>query len=98
MPPEAPTGVQAVYTPGEPGFVDLTWSPNNEEDVAGYFVFRQEPGAPPVKLNAEPVAAPAYRDGKVMAGKSYSYTVQAVDLRGNQSTASAPSSESIPSP
>ena len=88
FPPAAPTGLQAVFSGiGQAPFVDLVWSPDNEADLAGYNVYRHEEGAAPVKLNAEPVKAPAYRDPNVQPGKKYFYAVSAVDEHGNESAA-----------
>jgi fibronectin type 3 domain-containing protein len=48
------------------------------------------------KLNSEPVRSPAYRDFAVTSGKTYTYAVSAVDVRGNESQRSAETSESVP--
>jgi fibronectin type 3 domain-containing protein len=48
------------------------------------------------RINAEPVKTPAYRDANVMPGKSYSYYVSAVDVRGNESARSEEASETVP--
>ena len=50
----------------------------------------------PVKLNSEPVKAPAYRDTKVQSGKKYFYSVSAVDERNNESAKSEEASEQVP--
>lgn len=97
FPPATPSGLQAVASgAGQPPFIDLTWAPNTDSDLAGYDVFRHEEGQPPVKINDKPVAAPAYRDGNVQRGHKYFYSVSAVDLRGNESTKSAETSETVP--
>jgi len=63
FPPAVPTGLQAVFSGvGQAPFVDLVWSPDTEADLAGYNIFRHEENGPPVKLNSEPVKAPAFRD------------------------------------
>ena len=38
-----------------------------------------------VKLNSELVKSPSYRDFAVASGKTYTYSVSAVDVRGNES-------------
>ena len=97
FPPAAPAGLQAVASGvGQPPFVDLTWAPNTEADLAGYNVYRHQAGQQPVKINTELVKAPAYRDREVTAGHNYFYAVTAVDLRGNESPRSAEASESVP--
>jgi fibronectin type 3 domain-containing protein len=97
FPPAVPTGLQAVYSgAGQEPFVDLIWAPDTEADLAGYNVYRREEGGQPAKLNGELVKTPAYRDGNVSEGKRYSYSVSAVDLRGNESARSEEASEEVP--
>ena len=96
-PPAVPTGLQAVFSgPGQKMFVDLVWAPVTDNDLDGYNVYRHEPGAAPVKVNAEVVKSPAYRDAAVAAGKNYLYSVSAVDVRGNESARSEESGEAVP--
>ena len=97
FPPAVPTGLQAVFSGiGQAPFVDLVWSPDTEADLAGYNVFRHEENEASVKLNSEPVKAPAFRDSKVQSGKKYFYSVSAVDERNNESTKSEETSERVP--
>lgn len=96
FPPATPVGVQAVASGvGQPLFVDLTWAPNTENDLAGYNLYRHEAGQQPVKINTELVKAPAFRDATVLRGHKYFYAVSAVDLRGNESAGSEEASESV---
>ena len=96
-PPAVPTGLQAAFSgPGQPPFIDLVWAPNTDADLAGYNVYRYEPGGQAVKVNQELVKSPAFRDSNVSAGKTYLYTVSAVDARGNESARSEEASESVP--
>jgi hypothetical protein len=97
FPPGVPAGLQAVYSgAGGQSFIDLIWAPVTDADFAGYNVYRREPGAAPVKLNAELVKAPAYRDANLTSGKTYWYSVSAVDFRGNESARSEEASEKVP--
>lgn len=97
FPPAAPTGLQAVFSGvGQAPFVDLVWSPDTEPDLAGYNVFRHEEVGPPMKLNSDPVKAPAFRDSNVQSGKRYFYSVSAVDERNNESAKSQETSEQVP--
>ena len=97
FPPTVPEGVQAVFSgPGQKLFVDLVWAPVTDSDLAGYNVYRREEGTSAVKLNGEPVKAPAYRDENVSSGKTYFYSVSAVDVRGNESAQSETASETVP--
>jgi hypothetical protein len=97
FPPAQPKGVQAVFSgTGQKPFIDLTWEPNMESDLAGYIVFRHKEGAAPTRLNPALTAVPSFRDEKVLPGETYFYTVQAVDTQGNLSTVSSETSESVP--
>ena len=96
-PPAQPAGLQAVFSSvGQKPFIDLTWAPNLENDLAGYNVFRRVEGAPFEKLNKQLVQTASFRDENVEPGKKYIYTVSAVDLRGNESPRSAETSETVP--
>ena len=97
FPPAVPTGVQAVFSgAGQQPFIDLTWNVNNESDLAGYNIYRHEAGSEPVKINTDLARSPAFRDASVASGKTYLYSVSAVDVRGNESARSEETSEGVP--
>ena len=101
FPPSVPAGLQAAYSgEGQKPFIDLIWAPVTNADLAGYNVFRSEAnggaGEKMVKLNSELVKSPSYRDFAVTSGKTYTYSVSAVDVRGNESQRSEPTSETVP--
>jgi hypothetical protein len=97
FPPAVPSGVQAVYSgAGQQPFIDLIWTPVADADLEGYNVYRHEEGAAPARINAELVKTPAFRDLHVESGKTYFYSVTAVDQRGNESARSEEGSESVP--
>jgi hypothetical protein len=101
FPPSVPAGLQAAYSgEGQKPFIDLIWAPVTNADLAGYNVYRSEAngaaGEKTVKLNAELVKSPSYRDFAVASGKTYTYLVSAVDVRGNESQRSEPTSEPVP--
>ncbi len=107
FPPAPPVGLEAAVDGGfgRPLAVDLSWEPNTEPDLAGYYVLRvAAPGGPGAtsmvmeQLNASPLTAPAFRDLTVVAGKAYEYRVVAVDALGNRSTASEPVRQALPQP
>jgi hypothetical protein len=93
FPPHAPSGLEAV--PGgataADRSIDLSWSPNTEDDLAGYIVYRQEidlkgvAAGTATRLNPTPVVGPAFRDQTAMTGHRYAYYVTAVDTAGNES-------------
>jgi len=97
FPPATPAGLQAVFSgPGQKPFIDLIWAPDTESDLAGYNVYRHEQDGQAVKLNSDVVKSPAFRDTDVLAGHQYSYSVSAVDVRGNESVRSEEASETVP--
>ncbi len=98
FPPAAPAGLQAVASGvGQPPFIDLTWAPNTERDLAGYNVYRREEGAATAtRVNSAPVSTSSYRDSAVVPGHRYFYSVTAVDLRDNESPHSEEASETVP--
>ena len=103
FPPHAPSGLEAV--PGgataADRSIDLSWTPDTDADLAGYFVYRQEVDPKGVvtgtvtRLNTTPVVGPAYRDQTALAGHRYAYRVTAVDAAGNESAPSADVQETL---
>jgi chitin-binding protein len=94
FPPAVPSGLQAVSSSETKPAVDLVWSPDADDDLDGYNVYRSEDGGAAVKVNLQLIKTPTFRDGGVKSGKSYSYSVSAVDVRGNESARSKEASES----
>lgn len=97
FPPAAPSGLQAIFSQvGNKSFIDLTWIPNSDSDLAGYNVYRRDENTQALKINTELVKTPAFRDTVVQSGKKYFYSVSAVDLRNNESTKSPEATETVP--
>ena len=97
FPPSVPAGLQAVFSGvGQQPFIDLVWTPDTDADLAGYNVYRHTEGREPVKINAEVVRTPAYRDTGVLTGTKYFYAVASVDVRGNESERSEEAAEGVP--
>jgi fibronectin type 3 domain-containing protein len=97
FPPATPVGLQAVFSSvGQKPFIDLTWAPNTDSDLAGYNIYRQEARQEWIRMNVQPVQIPSFRDGNVASGRSYAYAITAVDLRGNESERSEQASEKVP--
>ena len=97
FPPSVPAGLQAAYSgEGQKPFIDLIWAPVTSADLAGYNVYRSETNGSTVKLNSDLVKSPSYRDSAVSSGKTYVYSVSAVDVRGNESARSEEASEAVP--
>ncbi len=100
FPPTAPQNVTVVLVPAQgqnPAYLDVSWAINPETDIAGYNVYRSErDGIPGRRQNSELLLTPAFRDMNALPGRQYVYTATAVDRAGNESSASAPASGSIP--
>jgi hypothetical protein len=98
FPPAVPTGLVAVSSPDEHA-IDLSWSPNTENDLAGYIVYRREAesSAAPTRISpAQPIAGPAFRDAAAVPGKRYGYSISAIDQDKNESARSPEVEESLP--
>ena len=116
FPPKSPLGLAAISgfanphgdaanagqaNPAPVPYIDLSWEPNSEIDLAGYRVYRQlarpdgSPQGPLARLTESLLTAPAYRDVAVRPGQGYIYTVTAVDAAGNESAPSAKALETI---
>ncbi len=91
-PPAAPGGIScSAWADG----VTITWLPNSEEDLAGYFVYRAR--FDPVggdsfgrieKLNEDALTDTLFHDSHVEPGGGYAYYTTAVDIAGNESDGS----------
>jgi hypothetical protein len=81
FPPAAPTGLRAAAAPSS---VELAWERNTEPDLAGYRIYRAEPGGDWRKL-ADASQVPRYPDRDIAPGRAYRYAVTAVDQAGNES-------------
>lgn len=95
--PGRPQGLQAVYSGIETQrSIDLTWTPSEEADLAGYNVYRRQGMNEAARISTELVKTPSYRDTNVQPGKTYFYIVTAVDTRGNEGKFSEPAYEKVP--
>lgn len=70
--------------------VRLRWDPSAAPDVAGYVLYRREPGRDFHRLSDDLITAVEYLDRGLTAGFSYSYRIQVVDREGNESDLSQP--------
>ena len=85
FPPAAPAGLRASVAPNS---IELSWDRNTEADLAGYRVYRAT-GSGGLEKIADVNEVPTYSDHQVEAGKTYRYTITAVDQAGNESPKSA---------
>jgi hypothetical protein len=104
FPPEVPTGLAAVATAADSSsgsspspFIDLSWQPVTDTDLAGYAVYRREGDAGWQRISPpQPVVGPGFHDPEVQAGHSYRYAVTAIDHLGHESARSAETEETVP--
>lgn len=85
--PPVPGNILAL---GERGTVRLRWDASPGADVAGYLIWRKEPGRDFSKLTAAPLLATEFTDRGLASGLTFEYVLQAVDKSGNESPRSAP--------
>ena len=79
--------------------LDLSWMPDAETDLAGYFVYRRDvtAGGTAERISGpKPIITPSYSDTAVASGHRYAYAVSAVDRDGNESPRSAEVEEGLP--
>jgi hypothetical protein len=99
FPPAIPQGLAAVLV-AEEKTIDLSWEPDSEPDLAGYFVYRSEIGGADGTWSrisgGQPLTTPAYRDAAIVPGHDYRYAVTAIDLTGHESSRSVEMRESVP--
>ena len=98
--PAAPADLAAVGFDGE-NF--LQWPSNEEDDIAGYNVYRATIAGGPYDLVAGGVAESEHADNGVENGTTYYYVVTALDMSDNESETSneasaTPSDGEIPAP
>ena len=99
FPPTVPQQLAAAADSSSQA-IDLSWSPDNEVDLAGYFVYRREAkssGTPTRVSGNDPLTGPSFHDATVTPGVAYAYSVSAVDASGNESSRSAESTETLAS-
>jgi len=91
-PPAAPQGLLVVPSAAQgdaAAHFELSWSISPEADIAGYNVYRSDlQGTQGVRQNPETLLTPVFRDISVQPGRTYYYSVTAVDRSGNESPAS----------
>jgi fibronectin type 3 domain-containing protein len=90
--------VRNLYAQNEsskPHSVTINWNPS-VSPVAGYNVYRADSGGPLVKLTSKIVSGTRFVDTKVEVGKTYTYTIKAVDANGNESKPSTSITVTVP--
>lgn len=99
FPPNVPKGLVAVADV-EAGSVDLSWSPQADRDLAGYYVYRRDVGTtlPAQRVSAAVLSSPAFRDTGAVRGRAYAYSISAIDVSGNESARTPEVRETLPNP
>jgi hypothetical protein len=92
FPPGTPQGLMALAGSAS---VELTWAPNTEADLGGYFLYRAVGDGPFERVRGL-LNTPSYSDKSVKAGAKYRYAVSAVDLLANESERSKPVEITLP--
>ncbi len=87
FPPPLPRNFVAL---AERASVRLRWDKSEAGDVAGYVLYRREPGRDFHRLLEDPLPGLEYHDRGLVAGFRYSYRIQVVDGEGNESPLSEP--------
>jgi len=98
FPPAVPGGLVAVADE-QARAIDLSWTPDTDADLAGYFVYRRDvtTGSPTEKISGQaPVVPPSFSDAHGTPGHRYAYSVSAVDRIGNESARSNEVEEQLP--
>lgn len=87
-PPAAPQGL--IANAMSPTSVSLTWQPNTEPDLAGYYIYR----------NGSQIAhvgpTTSYTDNTVLPGTNYTYNITAYNTSNQQSGMSPPATVTTP--
>ena len=86
-PPSVPTGVLAI--PGDCSTI-LAWGANSEFDLDGYRVLRATGGGAAQAIHSDLLTDTSFVDTTALNGVSYTYSIVAVDLAGNESAPSTP--------
>ena len=98
FPPDAPSAVRAV---GGTDGIRVFWFPPPAADLAGYRVYRSEPGGSGRRIVAELLREiPMFLDREVQPGRAYTYVVTAIDgaVPPNEGPGSEPVVETAPGP
>ncbi len=85
FPPAVPAGVTATTGIAS---ISLSWDPDREPDLRGYYVYRAA-GSGALERLGDLLTTPAYSDRAIESGKKYRFAVTAVDQLGNESARSA---------
>ena len=80
---------------GERNQARLRWDASKAPDVAGYVLYRKEPGRDYQRLLRDPVTDVEYVDTGLSSGLTFYYIIQVMDQEGNASRVSEPISVTV---
>ncbi len=86
----APPLPENIVALAERAAVRLRWEPSTADDVAGYVIYRREPGRDFSQLTGTPIARTEYLDRGLSSGLTYAYRLRVIDHKGNESELSRP--------
>lgn len=90
FPPSVPTGLVAVASNTSGASIDLSWQPVTDQNLAGYVVYRRQPGSDWKQVTSGFLSpAPSFHDANVQPGQSYDYSIAAVATNGRSSPRTA---------
>jgi exo beta-1,2-glucooligosaccharide sophorohydrolase (non-reducing end) len=84
--PDAPSGLAAK---GYDRHIDLSWTPVTDALLQYYKIYRSLEGKPYAPIGIQRGDRPRYEDFVAASSRSASYKITAVDVSGNESTASS---------
>ncbi len=85
--PPLPKNIVAL---AERAAIRLRWDASAADDVAGYVVYRREPGRDFHQLTPQPLTRTEYLDRGLASGLTYAYRLRVIDHKGNESELSKP--------
>ncbi len=85
--PPLPKNIVAL---AERAAIRLRWEASAADDVAGYIIYRREPGRNFHQLTDRPISRSEYFDRGLSSGLTYGYRLRVVDHNGNESELSKP--------
>ena len=94
LPPRPPDSWHVVAEFEYPN-VNVRWI-GSSFDLAGYHIYRREGDGAPAMINAELHKSPGFQDPHIEAGRTYYYSVSAVDRAGTESPRSLEASVTVP--
>ena len=85
--PPLPKNIVAL---AERAAIRLRWEASTADDVAGYIIYRREPGRNFHQLTDRPITRNEFLDRGLSSGLTYGYRLRVIDHNGNESELSKP--------